>query len=236
MARIRRGGGLVVQVPVWLGLLGLVASAPARAAGAPEVLIRDVLTRDEGLARDDGNAAHLTIGRAVDLAGRPIDLSRPAMAIVRFGPPVAVNALLPASVSMPSGTPVASASLTSGFGLRRHPILGGIREHSGVDLAISAGSPVHATADGVVERAAWSGGYGLAVSLANGPGVETRFGHMSRLNVVAGQQVHRGDVIGYVGSTGLSTGPHLHYEVRMNGHAVDPHRFMRHARGYDGSR
>lgn len=234
MARIRRSGGLAVEAMVWagcLGLAGLAASAPARAEG-----VQEVLAHDDGLTRDGGNAAHLTFGRAIDLAGRPVNLSHPAVAVVHFGLPPAEDMSVSTSVSMPSGTPVASASLTSGFGLRRHPILGGIREHSGVDLAISAGSPVHATADGVVERAAWSGGYGLAVSLDNGPGVETRFGHMSRLNVVAGQQVHRGDVIGYVGSTGLSTGPHLHYEVRMNGHAVDPHRFMGHARGHDGSR
>jgi murein DD-endopeptidase MepM/ murein hydrolase activator NlpD len=118
--------------------------------------------------------------------------------------------------------PVAAYRLTSNFGLRQHPLLGGLREHSGVDLAAPIGSPIYATSDGVVGAANWRGGYGLSVSLEHGGGVETRYGHMSQLNVAAGQQVRRGDIIGLVGSTGLSTGPHLHYEVRLNGRAVDP--------------
>lgn len=124
--------------------------------------------------------------------------------------------------SIPSLMPVADIAMTSAFGMREHPILGGLRMHKGVDLAAPMGTPVHAAADGVVERADWFSGYGLYVALEHGDNIETRYGHMSRLNVAAGQYVHKGDIIGYVGATGRATGPHLHYEVRINGKAVNP--------------
>ena len=123
---------------------------------------------------------------------------------------------------VPSRTPVEGYRLTSGFGMRWHPVLGGRREHKGLDLAAPMGTPIHATADGMVGRAEWFSGYGLYVALEHGQSIETRYGHMSRLNVAAGQAVHKGDVIGYVGATGRATGPHLHYEVRVAGEAVDP--------------
>lgn len=124
--------------------------------------------------------------------------------------------------SIPSLMPVVDTAITSTFGMREHPVLGGRRMHKGVDLAAPMGAPVRAAADGVVEQADWFGGYGLYVALEHGGNIETRYGHMSRLNVASGQFVHKGDVIGYVGSTGRSTGPHLHYEVRINGEAVNP--------------
>ena len=123
---------------------------------------------------------------------------------------------------MPSRMPVAARSLSSGFGMREHPLLAGRRFHSGIDLAARYGSPIVATSDGMVGTADWRGGYGLFVALEHGGGIETRYGHMSQLNVVPGQQVRKGDVIGFVGSTGRSTGPHLHYEIRINGSAIDP--------------
>lgn len=126
------------------------------------------------------------------------------------------------TVSIPSLVPVEGVKLTSDFGMRWHPVLGGRRAHKGVDLAAPAGTPIRASADGVVERADWFAGYGLYVALEHGGQIETRYGHMSRLNVAAGQSVRKGDVIGYVGSTGRSTGPHLHYEVRIAGEAVNP--------------
>ena len=113
-------------------------------------------------------------------------------------------------------------ALTSGFGMRFHPVLGGRHQHKGIDLAQPVGSPVYATADGVVGRADWFSSYGLFISLEHGGNIETRYGHLSRLNVAAGQAVHKGDLIGYVGTTGRSTGPHLHYEVRIAGVAVNP--------------
>jgi murein DD-endopeptidase MepM/ murein hydrolase activator NlpD len=122
----------------------------------------------------------------------------------------------------PTMLPIAAASLTSGFGMRYHPIHGGSRFHAGVDLAAPAGSPLKATLGGVVRAAGWSGGYGLLVTIAHGGGIETRYAHLSRLNVLAGQAIEQGEVIGYVGSTGSSTGPHVHYEVRSNGAPLDP--------------
>jgi len=110
--------------------------------------------------------------------------------------------------------------------MRNHPVLGGRRGHKGIDLAAPTGTPIRATADGVVEMADWFGGYGLYVQLDHGAAMETRYGHMSRIAVAQGQQVRKGDVIGYVGSTGRSTGPHLHYEVRVSGDAVNPLPYM----------
>ena len=127
-----------------------------------------------------------------------------------------------ASVSIPSLMPVEGVHLSSGYGMRTHPVLGGARQHKGVDLAGAVGTPIHAAADGIVSRADWFSSYGLYVSLEHGGSLQTRYGHMSRLNVAAGQRVHKGDVIGYIGTTGRSTGPHLHYEVRIAGEAVNP--------------
>jgi murein DD-endopeptidase MepM/ murein hydrolase activator NlpD len=128
--------------------------------------------------------------------------------------------------AIPSRIPVDGVALTSGFGMRWHPVLGGHRQHKGVDLASPIGTPIHAAADGVVGRADWFSSYGLYVALEHGGNIETRYGHMSRIAVAAGQQVHKGDVIGYIGTTGRSTGPHLHYEVRVNGAAVNPIPYM----------
>jgi murein DD-endopeptidase MepM/ murein hydrolase activator NlpD len=139
----------------------------------------------------------------------------------QFGP--AIGALKPA---IPSRAPLSGLRFTSEFGMRYHPILGRMQAHEGVDLAAPIGTPVYATADGLVEKAEWFGGYGLCVQLAHGGNLETRYGHMSRLNVAAGQTVHKGDIIGFVGTTGRSTGPHLHYEVRVAGTAVNPLPYM----------
>lgn len=128
----------------------------------------------------------------------------------------------PTTVAIPSRMPVETASLTSGFGMRWHPVIGGRRAHKGVDLGAAWGTPVYASADGIVSRADWFSSYGLYVSIEHGGDIETRYGHMSRLVAFAGETVKKGDLIGYVGSTGRSTGPHLHYEVRIAGNAVNP--------------
>jgi len=115
-----------------------------------------------------------------------------------------------------------SGNITSWFGLRRHPILGYVRMHAGVDFAATYGTPIYAVTDGVVSYAGWHGGHGNYVRLAHGGGIDTGYGHMSRIAVGVGTRVARGQVIGYVGSTGLSTGPHLHYELFRGGQPVDP--------------
>jgi murein DD-endopeptidase MepM/ murein hydrolase activator NlpD len=129
-------------------------------------------------------------------------------------------------VSVPSLVPLAGVQMTSGFGMRTHPVLGGRRSHKGVDLGAPTGTPIHAAADGIVSRADWFSSYGLYVSIEHGGEIQTRYAHMSRLNVAKGQRVRKGDVIGFVGSTGRSTGPHLHYEVRINNQAVNPVPYM----------
>lgn len=129
-------------------------------------------------------------------------------------------------VSIPSRMPLAGAVLTSNYGMRTHPVLGGTRKHHGIDLAAPTGTPVYATADGVVSKADWFSSYGLYISVEHGASLQTRYAHLSRLAVATGDTVKKGDLIGYVGSTGRSTGPHLHYEVRVDGVAVNPIPYM----------
>ena len=112
--------------------------------------------------------------------------------------------------------------VTSGFGERFHPILGYERFHAGVDLGAAWGSPIAAAADGRVMSAGWRGGYGRAVEIAHASGLETLYGHMSRIAAAPGELVRRGEIIGYVGSSGLSTGPHVHFEVLRNGRPINP--------------
>ena len=112
--------------------------------------------------------------------------------------------------------------MSSGFGMRRHPILGYKRMHAGLDFAARYGSPIYAATDGVVAFAGRHGGHGNFVRLNHGGGLATGYAHMSRIAASPGQRVRRGQVIGYVGSTGLSTGPHLHYELYRNGRTINP--------------
>ncbi len=130
------------------------------------------------------------------------------------------------SVAIPSRMPLSDSKLTSGFGMRNHPVTGGRRAHKGIDLSAPTGTPIYATADGRISKADWFSSYGLYVSIEHGASLQTRYAHMSKLAVANGQMVKKGDIIGYVGSTGRSTGPHLHYEVRMDGKAVNPIPYM----------
>ena len=130
-------------------------------------------------------------------------------------------------VAVPSRRPVANMSLSSSYGMRVHPITGRVARHNGVDIPAPHGTPIYATADGFVGRAQWLGGYGKYVEIEHGNAIQTRYGHMSSYVVNPGQRVRKGDVIGYVGSTGRSTGNHLHYEVRIEGAPVNPMPFVR---------
>ena len=114
------------------------------------------------------------------------------------------------------------APITSSFGMRYHPILHFARMHRGIDFGAHYGAPISAAADGIVSRAGWAGGYGRQVRIAHVGGIATSYSHMSRLIVAPGMIVRQGQLIGYVGTTGLSTGPHLHYEVYRGGIAVNP--------------
>jgi murein DD-endopeptidase MepM/ murein hydrolase activator NlpD len=115
-----------------------------------------------------------------------------------------------------------NGAVASGFGPRVHPIFGGTRVHTGLDLSASSGTPIKAAGDGVVVMAGGNGGYGNWTMVDHGGGLATGYAHQSRIAVSVGQRVSTGQVIGYVGSTGASTGPHLHWEVRVNGNPVNP--------------
>ncbi len=116
---------------------------------------------------------------------------------------------------------------TSGFGYRRDPKGAGTRMHEGTDMAGAYGTPVYATADGVVVHAGWDSGYGRLVRIQHAFGLETRYAHLSQVRVEVGQRVSRGDRIGDMGNSGRSTGTHLHYEVRINGTPVNPMTFIK---------
>jgi murein DD-endopeptidase MepM/ murein hydrolase activator NlpD len=116
--------------------------------------------------------------------------------------------------------------LSSPFGNRRDPFTGGADFHPGLDISADYGEPVHATADGVVATAGPNGNYGNLVEVDHGFGITTRYGHLSRFGVAAGQPVHRGEIIGYVGSTGRSTSAHLHYEILLNGKLTNPMKLL----------
>jgi murein DD-endopeptidase MepM/ murein hydrolase activator NlpD len=117
-------------------------------------------------------------------------------------------------------------AITSDFGWRRHPILGYLRFHSGIDFGASYGSTIHAAEGGTVIFAGWYGGYGYTVVINHGGGLTTLYGHTSKLYVAEGQSVQAGDAIAAVGSSGLSTGPHLHFELRKDGEPVDPMSYL----------
>lgn len=153
-----------------------------------------------------------------------------------------VNTLERGMLSVPALKPVKNYALTSNFGVRHDPFNGGAAMHAGIDMAGPTGEPIYATADGVVDRAGWGSGYGKVIDLNHGRGIETRYGHLSAILVKPGQKVQRGDMIGRMGSTGRSTGSHLHYEVRIDGRAVNPVPFLQsaeqlaavHVRALDG--
>ncbi|MFN3411620.1 MAG: M23 family metallopeptidase [Exilispira sp.] len=120
-----------------------------------------------------------------------------------------------------------SGAITSGFGFRRHPVLGGVIFHTGIDIASFPGALICATADGVVKFSGWREGYGIAIVIEHPRGVETLYGHLMMSLVRPGETVKKGQAIAKEGSTGQVTGPHLHYEVRINGQVVNPEYFLR---------
>lgn len=129
-------------------------------------------------------------------------------------------------ISIPSVQPVQHLSFTSNFGIRSDPFRGSAAMHAGVDIPGPTGTPIYATADGIISHADRQGGYGNLVEINHGKGISTRYGHLSKIIVSDNARVRRGQIIGLMGSTGRSTGPHLHYEVRIDGHAVNPVPFL----------
>ena len=135
---------------------------------------------------------------------------------------------------LPVAHPAPGRAVTSGFGQRRDPILGRTAFHAGIDFRTPTGTPISAPAHGTVVKAGRHGGYGKMVELRHANGLTTRFAHLSRIGVKIGARVHRGQVIGRSGNTGRSTGPHLHYEIRSGGEAVNPMRYLQAGAKLDG--
>lgn len=138
-----------------------------------------------------------------------------------------LDALKKEARTFPIDNPAPGQPITSGFGVRKDPLLGTLALHSGIDFRAALGSPVRATAPGTVVSAGWNGGYGRMVEIDHGNGLSTRFAHMSRIDVKVGDQVEKGSELGESGSSGRSTGPHIHYEIRREGDAVDPLPFLK---------
>jgi murein DD-endopeptidase MepM/ murein hydrolase activator NlpD len=130
------------------------------------------------------------------------------------------------AIAIPSVQPVTKLQFTSNFGIRSDPFRGSAAMHAGVDIPGPVGTPIYATADGIIAHAERLGGYGNMVEINHGKGIATRYGHLSKILVSDGTRVQRGQLIALMGSTGRSTGPHLHYEVRIDGHAVNPIPFL----------
>ncbi|MGA1798354.1 peptidoglycan DD-metalloendopeptidase family protein [Sphingomonas sp. 4RDLI-65] len=234
------------------GLVGSSLYRSARAAGVPakavESFIKAISTRlsigrdvtaadsfDVIVERERAATGETRIG---DLLFAGIDQGRRKVQLVRFAPDAATADADPGANDgasrggwfdangqterrAVSGMPVIGR-ITSSFGLRMHPLLGFTRMHKGLDIGAPYGSPIHAMTDGIVAFAGRTGGYGNFVKLLHGGGMASGYGHMSRIAVSSGTRVRQGQVIGYVGSTGMSTGPHLHWEVWKNGAAINP--------------
>ncbi len=202
-----------------------------RATGAAEAGLRDTraLIRRLGLDPDRFIAASDAAGAVREGIGGPFI---PASAnieprfkdlFVSWGK---LSTLQAAVASIPAYMPVRDYHYTSTYGVRSDPFNGGNAMHAGVDMAGSMGEPIYASADGVVKTAGKSNGYGNLVELDHGRGIDTRYGHLSKIMVHAGDRIRQGQEIGLMGSTGRSTGTHLHFEVRVDGRSVNPRPFL----------
>jgi murein DD-endopeptidase MepM/ murein hydrolase activator NlpD len=197
-SRVRRMRGVFTDLG--LDLPQLESAAPRGGMGGPFVPLK--------LAADAG-AFERQLYR-INVTRAQVDRLNRTLALVPYRKPV-----------------IGEVEFTSGFGVRSDPFLGRPAMHTGLDFRAATGDPVRATANGKVVSSGWSGGYGRMVEVDHGNGLSTRYGHLSEINVRVGDAIRIGQVIGAVGSTGRSTGPHLHYETRIEGEAVDPQKFLR---------
>ena len=235
----------ILTVP--LRLSGTIDSSlfeAAAKAGLPQAVLSDVIhafSYDVDFQREvqPGDTFEVLFDQLVDektgkivgtgdVAYASLTLSGKIEALYRYTPPDGYPGFFNANGTNVKKallrTPVDGARISSSFGMRHHPILGFTRMHQGVDFAVPAGTPIMASGDGVVASAGWAGGYGNMVVLRHNSTYSTGYGHMSRIakGIKPGVRVHQGEVIGYVGMTGLATGPHLHYEVRIDNRAINP--------------
>ncbi|HWK68346.1 MAG TPA: M23 family metallopeptidase [Rhizobiaceae bacterium] len=205
---------------------------------------KEQLARVASLAEDATQTAD-TIAQALEDADLPIDSEYGKQGI--GGPLVAIDAasmfdtkvkeldealkhleaMKKGARKFPIANPAPGHGVSSGFGVRRDPLIGMPAMHAGLDFRAPSGSPALVTAPGTVTKAGWNGGYGRMVEVDHGNGFSTRYGHLSKIRVKVGQKLSIGNTVGDVGSSGRSTGPHLHYEIRREGNAVDPVRFLK---------
>ncbi len=202
-----------------------------KATGAAEAKLRDTqaLIRRLGLDPARFVAASDWNGSAPSAVGGPyIPVSADAEPRFKdlFLSWKKLSTLQSAVAAIPAYMPVKDYHYTSGYGVRFDPFNGGAAMHAGLDMAGAMGEPIYAAANGTVVAAGRSGGYGNMIELAHGKGIDTRYGHLSAILVHAGEQVRQGEVIGRMGSTGRSTGTHLHFEIRVDGRAVNPRPFL----------
>lgn len=184
-------------------------AAPAPTGGAPHALTTDEVSEALTMLEERTVVRRTSIGQLAVMMQKDVP---GASSFLGDDTPV----------TTPTGWPT-DGFISSGYGLRWN----GAEFHQGIDIAAEMGTPIVATADGVVTIAGWNaGGYGNMVDIDHGSGVSTRYGHASAVVVTAGQRVRRGQIIAYVGSTGHSTGPHLHYEVRLSGQPVNPTSYL----------
>ncbi|HMH71752.1 MAG TPA: peptidoglycan DD-metalloendopeptidase family protein [Bradyrhizobium sp.] len=197
-SRVRRMRGVFADLG--LDMPRLEASTPRAGIGGPFVPVK--LTADAG-------AFERQLYR-INITRTQVERLNRTLALVPYRKPV-----------------IGEVEFTSGFGVRSDPFLGRPAMHTGLDFRAAMGDPVRATANGKVVSSGWAGGYGRMIEIDHGNGLSTRYGHLSEIGVKIGDQIKIGQVIGAVGSTGRSTGPHLHYETRIDGDAVDPQKFLR---------
>jgi murein DD-endopeptidase MepM/ murein hydrolase activator NlpD len=197
-SRVRRMRGIITDLG--LDMAHLDAATPRAPMGGPFVPVK--LSANAGAF--ERQLYRINITRA------QMDRLTRTLALVPYRKPV-----------------IGEVEFTSGFGVRVDPFVGRPAMHTGLDFRAQTGDPVRATANGKVVNSSWAGGYGRMVEIDHGNGLSTRYGHLSEINVKVGEYVKIGQVIGAVGSTGRSTGPHLHYETRIDGEAVDPQKFLR---------
>ena len=197
-SRARRMRGVISDLG--LDMAQLEAAAPRSAVGGPFVPVK---------LSADASAFDRQIYR-INVTRSQVEKLNRTLALVPYRKPV-----------------IGEVEFTSGFGVRSDPFLGRPAMHTGLDFRAATGDPVRATANGKVVSSGWQGGYGRMIEIDHGNGLSTRYGHLSEINVKVGEVVKIGQVIGAVGSTGRSTGPHLHYETRIDGDAVDPQKFLR---------
>jgi len=197
-SRARRMRGVITDLGLDIGQLE--AATPHAGMGGPFVPVK--------LGADAGSFERQLY--RINISRAQVERLNRTLALVPYRKPV-----------------VGEVELSSGFGVRTDPFLGRPAMHTGLDFRGSMGDPVRATANGKVVSSGWSGGYGRMVEIDHGNGLSTRYGHLSEIDVKVGDVIKIGQVVGLVGSTGRSTGPHLHYETRIDGEAVDPQKFLR---------